>query len=203
MKYRERRIDSQRELRMLLREDLSANFGWGRPGFQALALHRLGVYKSGIRRRLVRLPFGVVYWLGQGFVRNFYGIELPIGTRIGRRVVIGHQHGIIVHPKAAIGDDCILRQGVTIGQATHIPGPAPRLGNHVEVGAGAVLFGNINVGDGARIGPNAMVSRNVPAGAVVSAPPARIMALPPKARPGEEARTRPATATAVEPKTDA
>jgi len=191
MKPSENRIESLRDLIALIREDQSVNFGWGRPGFQALAVHRLGVYKTGIRRRLIRLPFALLYWLGSGFVRNFYGIELPAKTRIGRRVVIGHQHGIIIHPKAVIGDECILRQGVTIGQLGHEPGPAPKLGNRVELGVGTVLFGDITVGDGVRIGPNAVVMTNVPAGAIVSAPPARILALPPKqpAAPRAEVET--------------
>jgi serine O-acetyltransferase len=203
MKDREVRIDGLRELVKLIREDRSVNFGWGRPGLQALAVHRLGVYKSGLRWRLVRLPFALVHWFAYGFVRNFYGIELPAKTRIGRRVVIGHQHGIIVHPEAAVGDDCILRQGVTLGQRSHRPGPAPKLGNRVEIGAGAVLVGSVTVedrvrvgpnavvmtseptasivvGNGVHIGPNAVVMTNVPAGAIVSAPPAQISTLPSK-----------------------
>ena len=196
----ERRISSLRELKELIREDRSVNFGWGRPGFQALAVHRIGVYKDSIRGRLARLPFALFYWLGYGFVRNFYGIELPAKTRIGRRVNIGHQHGIVVHPRTIIGDDCILRQGVTIGQTTHEPGPAPKLGQRVEVGAGAVLFGNIIIGDGVRIGPNSVVMTNVPAGAIVSAPAARIMALPRRqvAATSEEAGTAVSPSTAVE-----
>ena len=79
------------------------------------------------------------------FVRNVYGIQLSPQTQIGRRLRIVHQHGIVIHKSAVIGDDCLIRHGVTIGAARG-PG-APRLGDRVEVGAGAVLVGNIRIGD--------------------------------------------------------
>ena len=178
-----RRIGSLRELRALIREDRRTNFGKGRPGFQALAVYRVGVYAEGIESWWRRAPFALIHWLGNGFVRNFYGIELYTSSRIGRRVLIGHQHGIIIHPDAVIGDDCILRQGVTLGQTGYEPGPAPRIGNRVELGVNVVLMGGISVGDDVRIGPNAVVMRNVPAGAIVTAQPARIMAPPPRRQP--------------------
>ena len=173
-----------------VREDWRTNGGIARPGFQALAVHRFGVWKHALEPKLLRLPFTLVYRVLNVFVRNVYGIELDVQTRIGRRVLIGHQHGIVVHPNAVIGDDCVLRQGVTIGQDRDTrgqgPGPAPRLGERVQLGAGAVLTGGIVIGDDARIGPNAVVMVNVPAGAIVSAPPARIMAAPPRrARPAD------------------
>lgn len=198
MDDQERRIASLGALWALMREDLRHNGHVTWPGYQALVVHRFGVWKNGIRSKLVRVPFTVLHRLGAGFVRNFYGIELPPTTRVGRRVLIGHQHGIIIHQNAVIGDDCIIRQGVTIGQDRPTPGqaaatvPAPRLGNGVEIGAGAVIMGAISVGDGVRIGPNAVVMSNVPAGAIVAAPPARIMAPPPKAKAKVAAEPAPA-----------
>ena len=186
---RQARIGSLGELWALVREDLRHNGKVTWPGFQAMALHRFGVWKDGIGSKLLRVPFTIVYRVAYVFVRNFYGIELPIDTRIGRRVLIGHQHGIIVHPNAVIGDDCLLRQGVSIGQERPTPGvwigdiPGPKLGHRVEIGAGAVIIGDITIGDGVRVGPNAVVMTNVPAGAIVTAPPSRIMALPPKRKP--------------------
>jgi len=202
---RERRIASLGALWALMREDLRYNGHVTWPGYQALVVHRFGVWKNGIRIKIVRVPFTVLYRIAAGFVRNFYGIELPATTRVGRRVLIGHQHGIIIHQNAVIGDDCILRQGVTIGQDRPTPGqspatvPAPTLGNGVEVGAGAVIMGAITVGDGVRIGPNAVVMSNVPAGAIVAAPPARILAAPPRRKAAPEAAAETAPASAADP----
>jgi serine O-acetyltransferase len=95
---------------------------------------------------------------------------------VGRRVIIEHQSGIVIHGDAVIGDDCIIRQGVTIGnRRLNRPLDAPRLGNRVSVGAGAKLLGSIHVGDGAQIGANAVVFEDVPAGAAAVGVPARIV----------------------------
>ena len=188
MEQREKRIAGLGEFWALVREDLHYNGGILWPGFQALAVYRFGVWKDGIAAKPLRIPFTIVYRLAYVFVRNFYGIELPLTTRIGRRFVVGHQHGIIIHNNAVIGDDCVVRQGVTIGAGVPTRGvwvghiPAPKLGKRVEIGANATLIGAISVGDGVRIGPNAVVMTNVPAGAIVTAPLSRIM-LPPKRKP--------------------
>jgi serine O-acetyltransferase len=168
----------------LLREDWVANGrAWDRPGFRAVAVHRFGVWLLA-KPRIVRAPLYRVYRLLFRFMRNHYGIELPLTTRVGRRLSIGHQGGIVIHPRAEIGDDVVLRQNVTIGAAsadrTH---EAPRLGDRVEVGAGAVVIGRVRIGDGARIGPNAVVMSDVPAGATAFAAPARVIV----ARGGKEA----------------
>jgi serine O-acetyltransferase len=195
---REKRIASLGALWALVREDLRYNGAVSWPGFQALAVHRFGVWKDGIGSKPLRVPVTIVYRIAYAFVRNFYGIELPLTTRIGRRLFVGHQHGIIVHHNAVIGDDCLIRQGVSIGQERPTPGvpigevPGPKLGNRVEVGAGAMIIGNVTIGDGVRIGPNAVVMTNVPAGAIVTAPLSRIM-VPPKRKP------KPALEAAPEP----
>jgi serine acetyltransferase len=190
---REKRIGGLRELWALIREDLKTNGGLFKPGFQALAVHRFGTWKHAIEPQPLRIPLTVIYRVLAVFVRNVYGIEILVQSRIGRRLLIGHQHGITIHQNAVIGDDCVVLQGVTIGQSVDSRGlpppapPAPKLGNRVRVGAGAVLAGDIVIGDDVRIGPNAVVMTNVPAGAMVSAPPSRIMAPPPRraARPTE------------------
>jgi serine O-acetyltransferase len=197
---RDIRIPDLRTLWALVREDLRTNGKVTWPGFQALAVHRFGVWKQGIRSRILRLPFSLLYRLGHGFVRNVYGIELFISTRVGRRVLIAHQHGIIIHANAVIGDDCVIRQGVSIGQTRPTPGqpppPAPRLGRGVEVGVGAVITGDIVIGDGAVIGPNAVVMTNVPPNSIVTAPPSRVMPRPFARKPAvtTEARGDPAEA---------
>ena len=151
---------------------------WTRPGFQAVAVHRFGNWRMGIAPRILRAPFSVVYRSLYRGIRNFYGIELPCTARIGRRVVIEHQHDIVVHGKAVVGDDCILRQGVTLGnRSLDRPLEAPRLGDRVSVGAGAKVLGAVTIGDGAQIGANAVVCGDVPAGALAVGIPARIVRL--------------------------
>jgi serine O-acetyltransferase len=181
----EPRIKSFREMIALVLEDRTVNDGsWLRPGCQAMAVYRFGAWRLGIRRRLLRAPLTVIYKALHVWVRNFYGIEIHASARFGRRLRIAHQSGIVVHELAVIGDDCLIRQGVSIGRASNHGGGvrsrAPVLGNRVEVGAGAVLIGGITIGDDVVIGPNAVVMSNVPAGSIVASPPARIMARPPR-----------------------
>jgi serine O-acetyltransferase len=177
------RIKNLRELSTLIREDWSVNDrSWARPGFQALAVYRFGTWRSGIRNRLVRAPFSLVYRFLHAFVRNFYGIEVYDTATFGRRLRIAHQSGIVVHPNAVIGDDCLIRQGVSIGRASNhgdgVRAKPPVIGNRVELGAGAVVVGGIVIGDDVVIGPNAVVMTDVPAGSIVVCPAARVMARP-------------------------
>lgn len=154
--------------------DLDVNDGsLASPGFQALMVYRFGAWHRTLPR-VLRLPCAVVYRPLFIFVRNVYGIEIPASARIGRRLRISHQHGIVLHPNVEIGDDCVIRQNVTIGGVLGHQ-HAPRLGNRVDVAAGAIILGRVRIGDGARIGPNAVVTMNVPAGATAFAAPARIV----------------------------
>jgi serine O-acetyltransferase len=144
-----------------------------KPGFHALALHRFGYWHHGLPPPL-RLPARIVHDALYFVTRVLYGIELPRNTRVGHRVVIGHQGGIVISGQSAIGDECIIRQNVTIG-ANEAGGAVPVLGDRVSVGAGAVIVGGITVGDDVAIGPNAVVASDVPSGSRVVAPPARIL----------------------------
>lgn len=163
------------ELLALLREDWATHSPrpLSMPGFHALALHRFGYWQRRLppRPRLAaRVLHDALYYV----TRVFYGIELPRTTKVGRRVVIGHQGGIVIGTQAEIGDDCLIRQNVTIGGASR-GGADPRIGKRVRIGAGAVIVGEIVVGDDVVIGPNAVVNVDVPRGARVIAPPARIL----------------------------
>lgn len=164
----------------ILREDLEANQRhWERAGFHALAVYRLGVWAQE-QRGLLRVMGNLLYRALFAFVRNIYSIELPRGAKIGRRLWIPHPAGIVITFQAEIGDDCLILQNVTIGLGGHRgrerPGPhAPRIGSGVEIGAGAVMMGGISIGDDARIGPNAVVLTDVPAGGTAFATPTKIM----------------------------
>jgi serine O-acetyltransferase len=114
-------------------------------------------------------------WLAH-WSRWLTGIEIHPGATIGRRVFIDHGMGVVIGETAEIGDDCTLYHGVTLGGVKwdrvkrH-----PTLGRRVVVGAGAKILGPILVGDGAKIGSNAVVVRDVPAGATAVGIPARIV----------------------------
>jgi serine O-acetyltransferase len=169
-------IPSFRELRSCLSEDYRANRSsfWS-PGFQAVAAYRINCWRNGIRSRLARLPVTLAYNLLSGIATHVYGIELPPRTRIGRRLQIAHQHGIVVHGDTVLGDDCLIRHGVTIGSLR--PGRGilpPMIGDRVEIGAGAVLIGPIRIGDDVVIGPNAVVTTDVPSRHTVYPPPPQI-----------------------------
>lgn len=106
------------------------------------------------------------------------GAEIPLDTRIGGGLLIPHPNGIVIHPDARLGPNCLLFQQVTIGNGSR-PG-VPVLGGHVDVGAGAKLLGGIRIGDHATIGANAVVVDDVPHGATVVGVPARVVARRPR-----------------------
>jgi serine O-acetyltransferase len=104
-------------------------------------------------------------------------IEIHPGAKLGRRVFIDHGIGVVIGETAEIGDDCTIYQGVTLGGTSLTRGAKrhPTLGREVVLGAGAKVLGPFLVGDGARIGSNAVVVREVPAGATAVGIPARIV----------------------------
>ena len=139
------------------------------PGFHARLMHRAAHW----------LWFAGLKWLAR-FVshlcRFLTGIEIHPGATIGRRFFIDHGMGVVIGETAEIGDDCTLYHGVTLGGTSWKEGKRhPTLGNGVVVGAGAKILGPITIGDGAKIGSNAVVVKNVPAGATAAGIPARIL----------------------------
>lgn len=138
------------------------------PGVHALLAHRVNhwLWQHGLR------------WLGRFlslFSRWFTGIEIHPGARIGRRFFIDHGMGVVIGETAEIGDDCTLYHGVTLGGTSWEKGKRhPTLGDNVIIGAGAKILGPIHVGNGARIGSNAVVVKDVPEGATMIGIPARM-----------------------------
>ncbi len=140
------------------------------PGLHALVWHRA------VTNRLWRNGFRwLARWLAH-WGRWLTGIEIHPGARIGRRVFIDHGMGVVVGETAEIGDDCTLYHGVTLGGTSWNKGKRhPTLARGVVIGAGAKILGPVLVGDGAKIGCNAVVVRDVPAGATAVGIPARIV----------------------------
>lgn len=139
------------------------------PGFHALLIHRLA-------HRLWQLRMRWIARFVSHCSRFLTGIEIHPGAKIGRRVFIDHGMGVVIGETAELGDECTLYHGVTLGGTTWNKGKRhPSLARGVVVGAGAKLLGPILVGEGARVGSNAVVVKDVPPGATAVGIPARII----------------------------
>ncbi|MGN6390260.1 MAG: serine O-acetyltransferase [Burkholderiaceae bacterium] len=158
----------------ILERDPAARNAWEvvtcYPGFQAIVIHRAAhwCWQRGFR------------WLARfmsHIARVLTGIEIHPGAVIGRRVFIDHGFGVVIGETAEVGDDCTVYQGVTLGGTSLTKGAKrhPTLGAGVIVGAGAKVLGAFTVGEGAKIGSNAVVVKEVPAGATAVGNPARIV----------------------------
>jgi serine O-acetyltransferase len=162
------------DIQCILDRDPAARSAWEvltcYPGLHAILLHRLAhaCWTSGLK------------WLGRfisHIARWLTGIEIHPGAIIGERVFFDHAMGVVVGETAEIGDGCTIYQGVTLGGTSLYKGAKrhPTLGRNVVVSAGAKVLGGFTVGDGARIGANAVVIKPVPAGATAVGIPARII----------------------------
>jgi serine O-acetyltransferase len=160
-----------------IKEDWDAHGrDWTKPGFRAVAVQRFGVWRMMIQPKLLRAPLSILYRALYRKIRNVYGIDLPYTVKLGRRVVIEHQGAIVIHGYCFIGDDSIIRQGVTLGNRyLERPFEAPKLGARVNVGAGAKILGNVTIGDDANIGANAVVLSDIPPGKTAVGIPAKII----------------------------
>jgi serine O-acetyltransferase len=141
------------------------------PGLHAIYIHKLArwFWLHGLR------------WLGRftsHLGRWLTGIEIHPGAKIGSCVFIDHGMGVVIGETAEVGDGCTIYQGVTLGGTSLHRGTKrhPTLGNGVVVGAGASIVGGFKVGDGARIGANTVVVKEVPAGATVVGVAGRVVA---------------------------
>jgi serine O-acetyltransferase len=88
--------------------------------------------------------------------------DIPLNCRIGGGLLIPHPNGIVIHPDAKIGVNCLIFQQVTIG--VRETGGVPEIGGHVDIGAGAKILGQVTIGDHAKIGANAVVTKSIAAG---------------------------------------
>lgn len=139
------------------------------PGFHALTLHRFSHWLWGRGMRWLARLFS-------HFTRFLTGIEIHPGATIGKCVFIDHGMGVVIGETAVVGDGCTLYHGVTLGGTSWNKGKRhPTLRCGVVIGAGAKVLGPITIGEGAKIGSNAVVVRDVPSGATAVGIPARIV----------------------------
>ncbi|TAL55262.1 serine O-acetyltransferase [Pandoraea sp.] len=168
------------------------------PGLHAVLWHRMahGCWQLGFK------------WLGRFLSqlgRFLTGIEIHPGATIGRRVFIDHGMGVVIGETAIIGDDCTIYQGVTLGGTSLTRGAKrhPTLERGVIVGAGAQVLGGFTVGEGAKIGSNAVVVKPVPAGATAVGNPARVISPDrPRDKPDGEAAKPEFSAYGITPNAD-
>jgi serine O-acetyltransferase len=162
------------DIACILERDPAARTTWEvltcYPGLHAIWIHKLArwFWLHGLR------------WLGRftsHLGRWLTGIEIHPGAKIGTCVFIDHGMGVVIGETAEVGDGCTIYQGVTLGGTTLYRGQKrhPTLGAGVVAGAGAKILGGFTVGDGARIGSNSVVVKEVPAGATVVGIPGRIV----------------------------
>ena len=176
-----------RELKRLWLDDLqryqghrdAQTFLWNlltNPGFKYSFYMRLCLYLKDARIPLLRLP---LYVAARALLRHCetkYGISIPFTTEVGRGLYIGHYGGIVVSGGATIGESCNISQGVTVGRANRGRNQGfPRIGSRVYIGPGAKIVGAVKVGDGAAIGANCVVTRDVPENGVVVGVPGRVI----------------------------
>lgn len=154
-------------------------YGSRRTFFKEQSIWAVWVYRFG--RRVDRRPAGIgkrlltlFYWQAFRLAETVTGISLPKSVSIGPGLRIWHFGGVFIHPEAVLGSNCVLRQGVTIGNRVE-GGPAPIVGNDVEFGAYAQILGGIRIGDGCRIGALSVVLTDIPDGATAVGSPARIV----------------------------
>lgn len=137
------------------------------PGFHALLLYRLAhlLHQQGI---------GFIPRLISHLGRGLTGIEIHPGASIGRGVFIDHGMGVVIGETAIVGDHTLIYQGVTLGGTGKETGKRhPTVGNHVVIGAGAKILGNIQIGDYARVGAGSIVLQAVPEGCTAVGVPSR------------------------------
>jgi serine O-acetyltransferase len=139
------------------------------PGLHAVLLHRVG-------HKLYEWKLRLLARMVSQFARWITGIEIHPGATIGRRFFIDHGMGVVVGETTVIGDDVILYQGVTLGGTGKDRGKRhPTIGNHVVVGTGAKVLGNITLGNNVKVGAGSVVVHSVPDDSTVVGIPGRVV----------------------------
>ncbi len=159
-----------------IRADLATYGGdWSCQGFWVMLVYRFGRWRYGIKPAILRKPLSLIYKILFKGIQVITGIELPCEVQVGGNFRIDHFGDIIVSGYARFGDNCILRNGVTVGLKNIEEKAAPQIGNNVSIGAGAKVLGPITIGNDVEIGANAVVICSVPDHAIAVGIPARII----------------------------
>ena len=156
-----------------LRADFARHNGEG-ASFIALTVYRFGRWALNRDSRVSRAIFTRVYRVLNSYVKNIIKIDIPATVQIGEDLHLIHGYAYItIHPEVVIGDRCGIMHGVTIGQ--NMWSVVATIGDDVFIGVGAAILGEVTIGDGARIGANAVVTKDVPAHAIVQSPQSRVI----------------------------
>jgi serine O-acetyltransferase len=165
-----------------IREDLRCYGGnWAAQGFWVMVVYRFGRWRYTVKPAPVRKFFSLIYHVLFKFIQILTGIELPCEVVIGRNFVIDHFGGIIISGYSRFGDNCRIRNGVVVGLRRLEERVAPIIGDDVDIGAGAKLLGPIRVGNHVLIGANAVVVGDVPDNSTAIGVPAVIRSRSPAA----------------------
>ncbi len=139
------------------------------PGYHALLLHR-------VAHALYKIHLYFLARLISQLSRSLTGIEIHPGARIGKHLFIDHGMGVVIGETVVIGDECTLYHGVTLGGNGEVDVKRhPTLKDHVMVGAGAIILGNITLGNYVKVGANSVVLHSVDDHQTVVGHPARIL----------------------------
>jgi serine O-acetyltransferase len=158
-----------------IREDWRTYDGdLARQGLWVMVVYHFGRWRYKFRSPILRVPLSFCYKILKLASQILTGIDLPCEASVGHRLVIEHFGGIVVSGDTQLGDDVVIRNGVTIGlRRTGVRG-APVIGNRVDIGAGAKILGEIRIGDDVAIGANAVVLEDVPDGCIAVGVPAKV-----------------------------
>jgi serine O-acetyltransferase len=150
------------------------------PGVKAVFFHK-------VSHRLYRYGVPFIPRALSEFSRFLTGIEIHPGAKIGKNLIIDHGMGVVIGETASIGDHCLIYHGVTLGGVDLNPIKRhPTLMNHVVVGAGAKILGNITIGESSRIGANSVVIKSIPAHSTALGIPAKVVSEQGGVKPGDE-----------------
>ena len=134
---------------------------------------RIGSYLKAKKGLIYKMLYFMVFVLYKHY-QCLTGIQLPLGTDVGKGLLFGHFNCIIIHSKAKIGEHCLIHQGVTIGSAHGPKYGVPQIGNNVVLSAGVKVIGRVRIGNNVMVGAGAVVVKDIPDNAVAVGVPAKV-----------------------------
>ncbi len=148
---------------------------WHSAGFWLGAIYRFGMWADGVRMPFLRWPAWVLYRLAKMLYpgHNVYLWAGRNGARIGAGLCLIHPFNVMIGPGVEIGENCLIFHGVTLGSGV-VPG-RPKIGDNVDIYAGACILGGVVIGDAVMIGANCVVTRDVPSESIVTAASNRVL----------------------------